>query len=302
MDYAFLIQLLVNGIVLGLVYALIATGLSLQFGILHIVNFAHGEFVVVFMYLLAILLPLLGGSYPATILALLFLAILLGWAASKGFFGALSFANKTGNVLGKGIFEKSLLLTLGVSIVLLNGIQYIFTATPQMIDTGFGFGAFSLGTVRISYGHAFAASTAIITFLLLLVFLKRTNAGRALRAVAQNQEAALMIGLDPKAIAGRAIILSVVLSAIAAIALVPIYVFQPTTGQAMLLKAFAVVTIGGMGNLFGAVVAALGLGIVESLVGGYADTVWQNSVAFAAMIFILIVMPSGLFPSTLRRG
>jgi branched-chain amino acid transport system permease protein len=86
------------------------------------------------------------------------------------------------------------------------------------------------------------------------------------------------------------------------VALVPIYVFQPTIGQAMLLKAFAVVIIGGMGNVLGSVVVGIGLGVLESIVGGYTDTVWQNATAFAAMILVLVVKPSGIFPSTLRRG
>ena len=302
MDHSFFVQLLVNGAVIGLIYALIAAGLSLQFGILHIVNFAHGEFVMLSMYGLALLIPLLWGSYLAAVVALVLLAAVVGLLVSKAFFGALAYASGGGSVLGKSIFEKSLLLTLGVSIVLLNGAQYIFTATPRMVQTGMGFGAFEVGELRVSYGHALAAALAVTTFSLLILFLQRTNAGRMLRAVAQNQEAALMVGLDPEAIAGRAILLSIVLSAIAGAALLPLYVLQPSTGQTMLLKAFAIVTIGGMGNLYGAIIIALGLGMLESLVGGYTDTVWQNSIAFAAMILVLLLRPSGLFSARLRRG
>jgi branched-chain amino acid transport system permease protein len=200
------------------------------------------------------------------------------------------------------VFEKSLLLTLGVSIVLLNGVQYVFTATPKMLETGIPFGAFNLGGVRLTYGYAVAAVTALATFAALFWFLLRTNPGRALRAVAQNREAAVNIGLDPERIARRTLMISVVLSAVAGAALGPIYVLQPNIGQAMLLKAFAVVIIGGMGNVIGAAVVALGLGVLESLVGGYTDTVWQNTIAFAAMIIVLIVRPTGLFQTTLRQG
>jgi len=302
MNLLFFMQLLVNGLVIGLIYGLISAGLSLQFGILHIVNFAHGEFVMLSMYALAVLLPLVGGSYLSAVVLLLALASVLGWIAAKGFFGALSQGGAQANVLGSGIFEKSLLLTLGVSIVLLNGVQYIFTATPQMVQTGLGYGGFTFGGIRLTYGHAVAAVVAIATFTGLFWFLMRTNAGRALRAVAQSQEAALMIGLDPRKVAGRAITISLVLSAVAGAALVPIYVFQPTIGQAMLLKAFAIVIIGGMGNVLGSVVVGIGLGILESLIGGYTDTVWQNATAFAAMILVLVIKPTGLFPATLRRG
>ena len=302
MSSMFFLQLLLNGLVIGLIYGLISAGLSLQFGILHIVNFAHGEFVMISMYALAVLLPLVGGSYLSAVVLLLVLASILGWIAAKGFFGAISRGGSQSKALGSGIFEKSLLLTLGVSIVLLNGVQYIFTATPQMVQTGLGYDGFDFGTVRLTYGNAAAAAVAIVTFVGLFWFLMRTNGGRALRAVAQNQEAALMIGLDPEKIAGRAIVISLVLSAVAGAALVPIYVFQPTIGQAMLLKAFAVVIIGGMGNVLGSVIVGIGLGIFESLIGGYTDTVWQNATAFTAMILVLIIKPGGLFPATLRRG
>ena len=302
MDYVLLAQLLLNGVVIGLIYGLIATGLSLQFGILHIVNFAHGEFVMVSMYALAVLIPLSAGSFPLAIVMLLAAAAIVGWLAAKGFLGAVSRRSTGDSGLGKGVFEKSLLLTLGVSIVLLNGVQYVFTATPKMVATGLGYGAFALGNIRLTYGHAFAAAVAIVTFVVLFWFLMRTNAGRALRAVAQNQEAALMIGLDPVRVAGRAIIVSVMLSAIAGVALVPIYVFQPIIGQALLLKAFAIVIIGGMGSISGAAIAAFGLGLLESIVGGYANIVWQNATAFIAMILILLIKPSGLMPATLRTG
>lgn len=302
MDYLFLAQLLINGVVIGLIYGLIAAGLSLQFGILHIVNFAHGEFVMISMYALALLLPLLGGSYLLAVMAMLILSVGAGWFAAKGFFLAVERRNSGSGAFGKGVFEKSLLLTLGLSIVLLNGVQYLFTATPKMLETGIPFGAFAFGGVRISYGYTVAASTALTTFAALFWFLMRTNSGRALRAVAQNREAALNIGLDPERVARRTIVISVVLSAVAGAALAPFYVLQPNIGQFMLLKAFAVVIIGGMGNVLGAAVTALGLGVLESLVGGYTDTVWQNAIAFAAMIVVLIVRPTGLFPATLRQG
>lgn len=297
MDSTFVLQLLLNGLVIGLIYGLIATGLSLLFGILHIVNFAHGEFLMVAMYAMVVLLPLSGGSYLLSFLALLLLAIAAGWLASKSFFASLT---KGGDQ--RAVFEKSLLLTLGLSIILINGVQYLFTATPKMAVTGIGYGAFTFGALRLTHAHALAGTVACLTFAALFVFLTRSNAGRALRAVAQNREAALMIGLDPVRTAQRAIVISIVLCAIAGAVLIPIFVFQPIVGQTFLLKAFAIVIIGGMGNIAGAVLAALGLGILESLVGGFANIVWQNAVAFIAMILVLIVRPQGLFTLAVRKG
>jgi branched-chain amino acid transport system permease protein len=269
----------------------------LLFGILHIVNFAHGEMVMLAMYAIAVAVPLLGGSYLLSFAVVMVVAALVGWVASGGLLAVLS--SKSGQM---GIFEKSLLLTLGLSIVLLNGVQYVFTATPMMVTTDIPAGAFTFGGVRLSYGHAMAGGIAIVVFVGLYLFLTRTNSGRALRAVAQNREAALMIGLDPDAVARRAVMLSVVLCAVGGAILIPLYVFQPIVGQALILKAFAIVIIGGMGNVLGAALVALGLGILESVVGGFADIVWQNAIAFIGMIVVLLIRPQGLFAPAMRKG
>jgi len=297
MSYEFLLQLIANGIVIGLIYGLIATGLALLFGILHIVNFAHGEMVMLAMYAIAMAVPFLGGSYLLSFGLVVLAAILVGSLVSGPLLSTLSSRED-----GMEIFEKSLLLTLGVSIILLNGIQYIFTATPMMVTTDIPIGAIMLGPVRLSYGHAIAGGIAIVVFAGLYIFLTRTNGGRALRAVAQNRDAALMIGLDPERIARRAVTLSIVLCAIGGAVLVPLYVFQPIVGQALILKAFAIVIIGGMGNVLGAAVVALGLGILESLVGGFASIVWQNAIAFIGMILVLLIRPQGLFALAMRKG
>lgn len=297
MSYEFLLQLVVNGIVIGLIYGLIATGLALLFGILHIVNFAHGELVMLAMYVLAVALPLLGGNYAASFALVVIAAIIIGWLVSGALLSALS--AKRGDM---AVFEKSLLLTLGLSIILLNGVQYIFTATPMMVTTDIPVGAFLIGPVRLSHAHAIAGAIAIIVFVGLYIFLTRTNSGRALRAVAQNREAALMIGLDPERVARRAITLSIVLCAVGGMVLVPLYVFQPIVGQALLLKAFAIVIIGGMGNVMGAALVALALGIIESMVGGFANIVWQNAIAFIGMIAVLVIRPQGLFGLAMRKG
>ncbi|MGI6853722.1 branched-chain amino acid ABC transporter permease [Mesorhizobium sp. 1B3] len=297
MSYEFLLQLIVNGIVVGLIYGLIATGLALLFGILHIVNFAHGEMVMLAMYAMAVAVPFLGGSYMASFALIVLAAALVGWLVSGGLLAVLS--SKRGQM---AIFEKSLLLTLGLSIILLNGVQYIFTATPMMVTTDIPTGALTLGSVRLSYGHAIAGAIAIVVFVGLYLFLTRSNSGRALRAVAQNREAALMIGLDPEKVARKAITLSVVLCAMGGAILIPLYVFQPIVGQALLLKVFAIVIIGGMGNVMGAAVVALGLGILESVVGGFANIVWQNAIAFLGMIVVLLIRPQGLFALAMRKG
>src|SRR5262245_1796705 len=133
----FILQLVVNGLVIGLIYGLVAVGLSLLFGILHIVNFAHGEFVMVAMYAMAVLIPLTCGQFALGFMAGLLLSAGVGWLAARTVFAPLIVGSSS-----HGIFEKSLLLTLGLSIILLNGVQYLFTATPKMVASDIGHGAF----------------------------------------------------------------------------------------------------------------------------------------------------------------
>lgn len=285
MDWMFILQLTANGLTLGLIYALIAAGLALMFGVLEIVNFAHGEFLMVGAYAMAFVLPGLGLSYIPGVIVAMLAAIAVGLISYEIFLSRLD----------RGEFERSILITMGLSIVILYGVQYAFSATPMMVQTEFGFAGIQMGDIRLAWTRVAAAVLAILSFIVLYVVLNHTQLGRSMRAVAQNREAALMVGLKPKQVARNAVVLATALCGIAGAAVAPVQLVQPHMGQFLVIKALAIIIIGGMGSIGGAITAAIGLGILESWIGGFFPAIWQEAAGFIIMIAVLMLRPNGLF-------
>ncbi|HUN51117.1 MAG TPA: branched-chain amino acid ABC transporter permease [Candidatus Sulfotelmatobacter sp.] len=285
LDPAYLLQLTANGVILGLLYALIVAGLALIFGVLEIINFAHGEFLMAGAYAMAFILPLFGLNYWPAMAAAVLLTGLAGFVVYELFLARV----------GQSEFERAILITLGLSMILVYGAQYLFSATPRLVDTNFGFAGLDIGTVRITWTRIVAGAEALAAFAGLYGVLNFTQFGRAMRAIAQNREAALMVGIRPKQVARNAVMLATALCGLAGAALAPMQTVQPGMGQAVIFKAFALVIIGGLGNMAGAVTAALVLGLLESWIGGFLDIAWQNGAVFTAMILVLLLRPDGLF-------
>jgi branched-chain amino acid transport system permease protein len=284
-DAVYLLQLTLNGITLGLLYALIAVGLSLIFGVMEIINFAHGELLMLGAFAMTFALPVLGLLYwPALAVAVL-VVMLAGFVIYELLLVRLR----------PDEFERSILITLGLSIVVIHTMQYFFSATPRMVDTQYGFDGVNIGAIRITWTRLIGAGGALAAFAGLWLLLRHTQFGRAMRAIAQNREAALMVGIRPRVVARNAVVLASGLCGLAGAAISPIQLVTPYMGQFLIFKAFALVIIGGLGNIPGAVVAAIGLGLVESWIGGFFTIAWQEASVFVIMILVLMVRPDGLF-------
>jgi branched-chain amino acid transport system permease protein len=195
-------------------------------------------------------------------------------------------------------FERSILITLGLSIIVMHLVQYLFTANPRLVDTQFGFEGVNVGAIRITWTRVIAAAVALVAFAGLYLVLRHTQFGRAMRAIAQNREAALMVGIRPRTVARNAVVLAAGLCGLAGAAIAPIQLVTPYMGQFLIFKAFALVIIGGLGDIAGAIAAAIGLGLIESWIGGFFTVAWQEAAVFVIMILVLFVRPDGLF----RRG
>jgi len=287
-DATYLLQLTLNGLALGLLYALIAVGLSLIFGVMEIINFAHGELLMLGAFAMCFALPVLGLLYwPALAMAILG-TMLVGWLVYEGLLVHLK----------PDEFERSILVTLGLSIILIHLMQYLFTATPRMVDSQYGFSGIEIGSIRITWTRVIGAGAALAAFGGLYVVLRFTQFGRAMRAIAQNRDAALMVGIRPRVVARNAVILAAGLCGLAGAAISPIQLVTPYMGQFLIFKAFALVIIGGLGNIPGAVAAAIGLGLIESWIGGFFEITWQEGAVFVIMIVVLLLRPDGLF----KRG
>jgi len=289
-DLSFYIQLLLNGVVIGVIYALVAMGLSLIFGVLEIVNFAHGEFYMLGAMLAYFLSMNVGLGYWPAVLVVTAVAVALGYVLYEALLGSLR---------GQS-FERSILLTLGLSMVLQNGAVFLFTTTPRMMQTRYSYSNVIVGDVRVSVMRLFALGLGLLAFAALYLILYRTRVGRAMRGVAQNREAALMVGIDPRAVSRLAVAIGIGLSGLAGAALAPVYAVHPLMGFSFVFKAFAIIIIGGLGNISGAAIAAVALGILESVAGGFLPLVMADALAFIAMIAILLLRPQGLFGRGVR--
>jgi branched-chain amino acid transport system permease protein len=289
-DLSFYIQLLLNGVVIGVIYALVAMGLSLIFGVLEIVNFAHGEFYMLGAMLAYFLSMNVGLGYWPAVLVVTAVAVALGYVLYEALLGSLRAQS----------FERSILLTLGLSMVLQNGAVFLFTTTPRMMQTRYSYSNVIVGDVRVSVMRLFALGLGLLAFAALYLILYRTRVGRAMRGVAQNREAALMVGIDPRAVSRLAVAIGIGLSGLAGAALAPVYAVHPLMGFSFVFKAFAIIIIGGLGNISGAAIAAVALGILESVAGGFLPLVMADALAFIAMIAILLLRPQGLFGRGVR--
>jgi branched-chain amino acid transport system permease protein len=287
-DAGYLLQLTLNGIALGLLYALIAVGLSLIFGVMEIINFAHGELLMLGAFAMTFALPVVGLLYWPALATAIVLAMLAGLVIYEILLARLR----------PDEFERSILITLGLSIILIHTVQYFFTATPRMVDTQYGFTGIAIGSIRLTWTRVIGAGAAIVAFAGLYLMLRFTQFGRAMRAIAQNREAALMVGIRPRTVARNAMILATGLCGLAGAALAPIQLVTPYMGQFLIFKAFALVIIGGLGNIPGAVAAAVALGLIESWIGGFFNAAWQEGAVFVIMIVVLMLRPDGLF----KRG
>jgi branched-chain amino acid transport system permease protein len=290
MDWSFYGQLLLNGIVMGVIYALVAMGLSLIFGVLEIVNFAHGEFYMLASMLAYFLTAQWGFGYWATIVMVTVVGLAVGYVLFEGLLLGLR---------GEA-FERSILLTMGLSMVLQNGAVFLFTTTPRMVETPLSYQNIQLGDLRVPVARVYALVLGVGAFVALYLILHRTRLGKAMRGVAQNRAAAMMVGIDTRVVARLAVAIGIGLSGLAGAALAPIYSVHPLMGFAFVFKAFAIIIIGGLGNVAGAAIAAVMLGVIESFAGGLLPLAMTDAVAFIAMIAVLLLRPQGLFGRGVR--
>lgn len=290
MDWSFFAQLLLNGLVMGVIYALVAMGLSLIFGVLEIVNFAHGEFYMLASMLAYFLTAQWGFDYWATILVVTVVGVAVGYVLFEGLLLALR--GET--------FERSILLTMGLSMVLQNGAVFLFTTNPHLLESKLSYQNILVGDFRMPVARLYALGLGFAAFAVLYLILHRTRIGKAMRGVAQNRAAADMVGIDARAVSRLAVAIGIGLTGLAGAALAPVYAVHPLMGFNFVFKAFAIIIIGGLGNISGAAIAAVMLGVIESLAGGLLPLALTDAVAFLSMIAVLLLRPQGLFGRGVR--
>jgi branched-chain amino acid transport system permease protein len=273
-----------NGLMSGAVYALIAVGLTLVYGVLHIINFAHGAMLSAAMFAAYLAFQAGVDPYAAMVpLALIFFA--LGYALQRLVIGPAS----------HGEDRNVLLITLGLSIVIENLLLAAFNSDTRTIDVPYGFSTLDLGFTFLALPRAIAFGVSCLVAVLLWILLALTDTGKAIRAVAKEKLGASLAGIDVAHIYAVTFGLGATCLAIAACLLLPTYYVHPRVGNAYVLIAFTIVVLGGMGSIPGAIAGGLFVGVVESLSGlMFGESLGQLGI-FVIFILVLLLRPTGLF-------
>jgi branched-chain amino acid transport system permease protein len=278
---------IVQGVLIGGLYAMFAAGLSLIFGIMRLVNIAHGDLIVLAAYLALVAVETFGLNPFASLLIVVPVMAALGYALQR------FLLNRT---LGDDLLPP-LLVTFGLSVIIQNGLLELFTADSRRLNAG----AIEVATLPIADGLSvgvlpliqFAAAVAVIGLLQVLFY--RTALGRAFRATSDDQPVARLMGLNDQHIFALAMALSLAVIAIAGVLLAIRTNFDPAIGPARLIFGFEAVIIGGLGNLWGTLAGGIILGVAQAI-GAKLDPGWQVLAGHLAFLAVLAVRPEGLFP------
>ncbi|MEL7081632.1 MAG: branched-chain amino acid ABC transporter permease [Pseudomonadota bacterium] len=280
------VNAIVQGTLLGGLYALFAAGLSLIFGVMRLVNIAHGDLIVLGAYLGLSVTTVLGLHPLAALVIVVPAMAVIGYVLQRGVL------NQT---LGKDILPP-LLVTFGLSVIIQNALLETYSADPQKMNAGaletasLATGGLSLGVLPVM---TFAIAVAVIASLQWIFY--RTALGRAFRATSDNQEIAQLMGLNRRHIFGLAMALALAVTAIAGIMLGIRTSFDPSIGGGRLIFGFEAVIIGGLGNLWGTLAGGVILGVAQT-VGAKIDPGWQLLAGHLIFLVILAIKPNGLFP------
>jgi branched-chain amino acid transport system permease protein len=298
MDSGLFIQILMWGLYAGCIYILLAIGLNLIFGVMKVVNFAHGELLMLGAYA-AFWIYSYSRMNPYLVLPLAMLLIaLLGLSIER-----LGFRP----ILGTGKLNE-IFLSLGLIYLFQNLVAFLWSTNPRSIHSPYGDVSVPLGSIRLPLDYLIIIVITIVFLIAFQLFMKRTTLGRAMRATSQNREAAALMGINVE----RMDMLSFALgSALAAAAgglwLISGQLVDPYVGAVPAIKAFAIIIIGGLGSIPGAIIAGLTLGIAENLVPvlmqsfvnlfgiSMSFTAWKDTIAFFVLIIVLVIRPTGIF-------
>ena len=278
---------IINGLMFGAIYALVALGLTLIYGVLHIINFAHGAMLMLAMYMAYFLFKILNIDPYVAILIVTPISFVFGYTIYRWGIGKLS----------GGRDQNILLITLGLSIILENSALVFFTGDQQTISLPYSYEAFDLGFLYLSYPKVISFVASLVICLLLWMLMTLTDLGKAIRAVAKQREGARLVGIDVEHVFAITFGIGVACLGAAGCMLLPIFYVDPYTGNIFVIVAFTIVVLGGMGSIVGALLGGFIIGITES-VGGLilGESLGQVGISLI-FILILIFKPTGIFGS-----
>lgn len=284
MTFSVLMQSIISGILVGGVYALIGIGLTIIFGVMRVINFAHGDIMMVGMYMTYFLFTLLGIDPFMSVLITMPLMFLFGAILQKVFIN---------RILGS-LPQNQILLTIGLGLIMSNTAMLAFTSDYKILTTSYSSSSFNIAGISIS-------EPLLISFLItcaitacLYWFLMKTDTGQAIRATAQDREAAQLMGINVKWMSILSFGIGAAMAGTAGALISPTYYIFPQVGSAFTLKAFVITVLGGMGSIIGATLGGIIIGLVESVAAVTISSDWKDVVVFSIFLLVLLIKPSGL--------
>ena len=284
LSFDILIPAILNGIMTGAVYALIALGLTLIYGVLHIINFAHGALLTAALFAVYFAYKELGLDPYVAVFVIAPIFFVLGYALQRFIIGPAS----------HGEDRNILLVTLGIAVVVQNLLLYAFRADTRTIDVPAGFNVINIGVALLPVSRVVGVGAVIVLAIALWALLNLTDIGKAIRAVSKEKLGAELSGIDVAHVYATTFGLGTACVAIAACLLMPSFYVNPNVGNSFILVAFTIVVLGGMGSVPGALLGGLLIGVIESL-GGlfFGESLGQLGI-FVTFILVLLLRPSGL--------
>lgn len=279
-------QTIINGLLIGGIYALIAVGQTMIFGVMKIVNFAQGEFLMLGLYVTWIFAQAIGTGNPYM--------LIIPIATVMFLFGMLVYRIVIHPVVGQEA-TSYILLTVGLSYFLQNVAQMIWSANPVGINSPIKTDSINLGPLSFALPRVIAFGIAIVLMILVSTFLSKTDTGRAMRATSENISVAKMLGINTTKMFMIAFGLGTMFAAVAGVIISPIYYAYPRIGTVFATTIYACVVIGGLGNIKGAFVGGIIIGLIEAFTGSYIALNLAPTFVYAALMIFMIFKPQGLF-------
>ncbi len=283
-DLGIIIPSVLNGLTTGALYALVALGLTLIYGVLHIINFAHGALLMLGLYAVYYLNTRFGIDPYVSLLIVPPIMFALGYVFQRGIIGKAA----------HGRDENILLVTLGLAIVIENLSLYFFRSDTRIVDTPYSFETVEFLGAFLPLPKVVAFFGALATAGLLWLLMARTDLGRAIRALAKERKGARLVGIDIEHVFAMSFGLGIACLGVAACLLLPSYYVNPQVGHGFVLIAFTIVVLGGMGSFVGALLGGLIIGVVEALGGLFLGESLGQIGIFVIFILVLIFRPTGL--------
>lgn len=284
-----LLEQIINGTMMGSIYMLVALGMVLIYGVMHVLNFAHGVLFMVGGYVCQFFFTQVLDSYLLAILASMVVLSVIGLGLERCVFRSL-----------RDNLRMQVIASLGLILVIQNGVIALWGPNALQMRIATTDVRVPIGELSFTLQHFLIIGTVGVTVTAIWLFLTRTRIGTALRATSQNAEAAQVVGIDANRMYVASFVIGCALAALGGALLGPLFLIFPTMGDLPLLKGLAAIIIGGMGSIPGAIIGGLGIGIVEAVSTLYIPTDFRDTVVFAALIAVLLLRPQGLFGVRVR--